>query len=269
MDNDKMFSLIAAWSSIRLVLVMSLLHGWHTRQIDYVQAYTQADIECDMYMHLPKGFEVPDNEQEYVLRIKKNIYGQKQAGHVWNNHLTQTLCSIGFKPSIVDDCVFYRGKSVYILYTDDSILVGPNQEELDQIIVDMKNAGLDLTVDGDIGDFLGVKIDRHDDGTCILSQPHLIDSILQDLRLHTRDKDGNVRSIDTKPTPAASSTILKACLNSKPFDGHFNYHSVVGKANYLEKCTCPDISVALQVEGLHQHRWIQANQRSQLLGNSS
>ena len=57
-----------------------------------------------------------------------------------------TFKAIGFTQSTVDECVFYRGRSVYALYTDDSILVGPDESELDRIIEDMKKAGLKLTI---------------------------------------------------------------------------------------------------------------------------
>ena len=71
-----------------------------------------------------------------------------------------------------------------------------------------------------------------------MTQPHLIDQILKDLRL---DKENVV----TKQTPAPVSTILNRNPNSESFDGHFNYRSVVGKLNYLEKLTRPNISYAV------------------------
>jgi hypothetical protein len=37
----------ASWPTIRLILIMSIIKGWHTKQIDYVLAYTQADVETD------------------------------------------------------------------------------------------------------------------------------------------------------------------------------------------------------------------------------
>jgi hypothetical protein len=54
-----------------------------------VQAYPQAPVEKEMYMKIPKGFSVTDDPNgDYVLKVHKNIYGQKQAGQVWNKHLT-------------------------------------------------------------------------------------------------------------------------------------------------------------------------------------
>ena len=84
---------------------------------------------------------------------------------------------------------------------DDSILTGPNLKDLDKIIEDMKKVGLELTVEGDISDFLGVNIQRHEDGTVHLTQPHLINSILEELGLQTN-------SAKSKATPAASSKLL-------------------------------------------------------------
>ena len=45
---------VVTWFSIRLLLVLSIINNWYTRQVDFVLAYTQADIEFDMYMELPK-----------------------------------------------------------------------------------------------------------------------------------------------------------------------------------------------------------------------
>ena len=67
-----------------------------------------------------------DNPKDYVLKLNKNVYGQKQAGRVWNKYLVNELVNeIGFKQSEVDTCVFYKGNVMYVLYTDDSILAGP------------------------------------------------------------------------------------------------------------------------------------------------
>ena len=105
----------------------------------------------------------------------------------------------------------------------------------------MKAIGLAITrEEGGIGDFLGVKIEVRGDGTIKLSQPHLIDEILSDLGL-TGD------SVKGKATPMASSRILSRHLDSDDFDEEkfgFKYASVIGKLNYLEKCTRMDISYA-------------------------
>ena len=81
-------------------------------------------------MKIPTGFEIENGKNlDYVLKIHRNIYGQKQAGRVWNNYLVNKLVNeLGFKQSKVDECVFYRGQNPYVLYTDDSILAGPSEK---------------------------------------------------------------------------------------------------------------------------------------------
>ena len=142
------------------MLILALIDGWDTRQINFVLAYTQAAVECKSCMSIPKGFEV-EGDEEFVLKLEKNLFGQRQAGRVWNKHLIKKLKQVGFMASQIDECLFYKGQSVFVLYTDDSILAGPDSKELDSIIRKMKNAELDLNgVKGGIADFLGVKMEK-------------------------------------------------------------------------------------------------------------
>ena len=235
---DQTYAPVASWNSIRLLLTMTAVHGWHTKQLDYVAAFPQAPVERELYMKIPKGIKVKveGNVNDYVLKLHRNIYGQKQAGRVWNDYLVKKLLKeVGFKQSKEDQCLFYHGQVMYVLYTDDSILAGPDPKEIDRIIKKMRKAKLDITIEGDLEDFLGVNIDRKEDGTIHLTQPHLIDSILKDLNL-----DG--KGVKPRSTPASSSKILKRHEDSKDFDGSFNYRSVIGKLNYLERGSRSDIA---------------------------
>jgi hypothetical protein len=60
---------------------------------------------------------------------------------------------VGFKQSVIDECLFYKGSSLFILYTDDSILVRLNNNELEVIIKEIQKADLNMTIEGDISDF--------------------------------------------------------------------------------------------------------------------
>jgi Reverse transcriptase (RNA-dependent DNA polymerase) len=231
---------VASWPSIRLLLIKVIIGHWYTRQIDYVQAYPQARAEKPMYMEIPSGFtaNVQHEPSAYVISVLKNIYGSKQAGRVWNQHLVDKLLSIGFVQSAHDPCVFYKGKAMYVLYTDNSILAGPDEQELDAIIAEIQSTGLKITSEANLDDFLGVNIDRRDDGTVHLTQSRLISSALSDLGL-------NKPNVAGKEVPCASSKLLTAHPRSAAFDGQFDYRSVVGKLLYLEKCTRPDLAYAV------------------------
>ena len=67
-------------------------------------------------MKIPKGFEILNRDpKDYVLKLRKNIYGQLQAGRVWNKYLVKKLLGIGSKQSKTDECIFYRGRALYVL----------------------------------------------------------------------------------------------------------------------------------------------------------
>ncbi|MGL5935137.1 MAG: reverse transcriptase domain-containing protein, partial [Cetobacterium sp.] len=170
-DFDNTYSPTATWPSIRLLLTMSLLNDWPTRQLDFVQAFPQATISHQQFVELPRGIEIEGiSSEEYVFEALKNVYGGKDAGRQWYLHLKRNLERIGFRVSAHDECMFFRGNVMYCLYTDDSIITAPTNQELDQVIEDMKQCGLDLTMEGTMEDFLGVHIHKKDNNTYELSQ---------------------------------------------------------------------------------------------------
>lgn len=232
---DLTYAPVATWGSVRLLLTLVLLHGWQTQQIDYIQAYTQAPPERDLYMKIPKGLDVDGDPAQQVFRMDKNVYGNKAAGRIWNKYLVSKLKSIGFEQSKIDECIFYKGRTIYLLYTDDSILAGPDEQEIEDIYKQMQEAGLKVTKEGKLDDFLGVNIERKEDNTIHLTQPTLIKSVLEDLRL-LDDK------VNPKPIPMKSSTILSRHLDSPKHDDSFHYRSVIGKLGYIEKGSRPDIA---------------------------
>jgi hypothetical protein len=162
---------------------MAVLNNWHTRQLDFVLAYTQADIERDLYMKLPPGFNIPgkamseQGRKDYVLKLEKNLYGQKQAGRVWYLHWKKNLLKRGYEPSKHDECVFFHGTTIFIVYTDDTILLGPNKEEIDNLVKQLADK-FKIEDQGELSDYLGIKIEKKEDRTMIWTQPNLIHSIL-------------------------------------------------------------------------------------------
>jgi hypothetical protein len=237
-DYWETYAPVANWSSIRLLLAMTAINKWETRQIDFVLAYCQADAEHpNMYMAVPKGMEMDGGSENFALRLVKNLFGQKQAGRVWNKHLVKGLLDIGFVQSTIDECVFYHGGVIMALYTDDVIATAADPKELDKVVALMDDK-FNITSQGKVEDFLGVKIDNQENGNIHFTQPQLIDQILEDLGL-TQD------NVAVKDTPAVSNQTLLRHETSAKFDESWKYRSVIGKMNFLEKSTRPDISVAV------------------------
>jgi hypothetical protein len=233
------FSPVVNWFSIQLCMTFALIFDWYTRQIDFVLAFPQADVECDLFMELPCGlvFEGVDRTM-HCVKLIKNLYGQKQAGRVWNDYLVKGVEDWGFFQSKVDECVFYKGKTILLVYVNDAILCGPNSKDIDNIIASLKE-GFDVTDEGEINDYLaGVKVTRPTKDTIELRQPHLIQQILDEVGMLPQSK--------TKDKAAPSSTILLCRdLDGSPFQEKWDYCRIIDKLNFLEEYTRPEIAYAV------------------------
>jgi hypothetical protein len=228
------------WATIRffMTMTMAMLNEWHTRQLDFVLAHTQADIERDLYMKLPPGFTVPgkvlndQDRKDYVLRLEKNLYGQKHAGRVWYLKLKKNLIKLGFKPSEHDDCAFYHGTTIFLVYTDDKFLVGPNKGEIDNLVGKLAKT-FKIEDQGKLSDYLGIKIEKKEDGSLEWTQPTLIPLILKDLKL---EGEGLKNQPKDRTIPASSTVVLTDHNDLKDHNpDDFDYMHVIGKLLYLEK----------------------------------
>ena len=146
---------------------------------------------------------------------------------------------IGFKPSKFDPCLYYRGSVVFLVYIDNCIVFGLSNQAIEQVVAELRTCSRQLTVNdqGDIGDFLGIQVHKQEDGSIMLMQPQLIDSILKDLHLQS--------SSDIKKTPSMITSLLHKDTDGQEMTPDFHYRSVFGKLNFLEKSTRPDISISM------------------------
>ena len=94
-----------------------------------------------LYTNFPKGcnFKKGITKKKHVLKLVKNLCGQKQVGRVWNKYLHEGLSEIGFVPSKLDPCLYYRGKVSLLAYIDDCIMFSPMENELEKVVEEMRN----------------------------------------------------------------------------------------------------------------------------------
>jgi Reverse transcriptase (RNA-dependent DNA polymerase) len=123
----------------------------------------------------------------------------KQAGKVWYTYLTNILINeLLLVQSRYDPCVLWRRRCIIVIYTDNTIITGADEDEIDFMIGEIKKR-FDITVEEFVDNFIGVNIERSEQGI-VLTQPKLIQSILDDL--------GLVEKAKIEEIPALSSKIL-------------------------------------------------------------
>jgi len=84
-------------------------------------------------MKQPEGFVVPGNEQ-LVCRLKKSLYGLKQARRQWYKRFDTFMIAQGCTRSRYDNCVYFRqysdGSFFYLLLYVDDILIASKDKSL-------------------------------------------------------------------------------------------------------------------------------------------
>ena len=235
------YSPVVQMSTVRLLLTLSLLLGMKSRSVDFTLAFTQAPIDTETYIDLPIGFDVDGNKDDYVLQLKKTLYGLKQAGLNWFDTLRTHLISIGFKQSTTDPCCFYRGNLILICYVDDCLIFCHDEAKIDKFVNEL-HSKFTLTDEGDVATYLGIDVKKRqrEGGSATemeysLTQPHLTKRIIEfialsDSKLHT--------------TPAEEKVLLNKDEEGPVRTYQWSYRSVMGMLNYL--CgTRPDILFAV------------------------
>jgi hypothetical protein len=94
------YSPVVQWSTVRLLLILSIILQFETKQVDFTLAFVQAKADPGIYIEMPRMFEMDG----YVLELKRNLYGQCDAPLKFYEHLKLGLSQRGFEPSKFDPC---------------------------------------------------------------------------------------------------------------------------------------------------------------------
>jgi hypothetical protein len=183
-------------------------------------------------------------KEGHVLKLKRSLYGMVQSPRNFFRHLKGNLLSCGFSQSDHDPCLFISEKVICLVYVDDCLFFAKDQQDIDTAIQKIKNTGMDLNVEDDVAGFLGVLINRNDDGTITLSQTGLIDRVVDALGLS---------SSNPKETPAPIES-LGQDLQGSDYSKEYNYASVVGMMGYLCNNSRPDIAFAVSQCARYTHK---------------
>ena len=124
-DFDDVYSPVVAWSTVRLLLILSIMYDWKTVQVDYTLAFVQAKMKPGkLYTEMPRGFEIDGK----ILELKRNLYGQRDAPKNFFNYLKKNLQGRGCHPCLHEPCLFISKKVLILVYVDDCIFFSPSEQ---------------------------------------------------------------------------------------------------------------------------------------------
>jgi hypothetical protein len=241
-DFDETFSPVACFESIRLLLALAALEDWEIHQLDVKSAFLNGVLEEEIYMEQPEGFIIAGQENK-VCRLKKAIYGLKQASRTWNQQFHGVLTELGFTRTYADAGIYTNhqrsGDPIYvILYVDDITIMGASLKAITRLKDNLKKR-YEITDLGEIASYLGIRITRdRSERTIEIDQSGYIKDILE--RFGMIDANPN-----HTPLPSGAQKDLIKNKGQASLPEIRNFQSLIGSLLYVQIATRPDISFAV------------------------
>ncbi|GJS08013.1 putative ribonuclease H-like domain-containing protein [Tanacetum coccineum] len=121
-DYDEVFAPVARIEAIRIFLAYASYMGFTVYQMDVKSAFLYGQIEEEVYVCQPPGFEDPDHPDK-VYKVVKALYGLHQAPRAWYDTLATYLLSNGFQRGKIDQTLFIKSHQGHILLCEQSAMV--------------------------------------------------------------------------------------------------------------------------------------------------
>lgn len=246
-DYFETYAPVMAYKTLRVLLSLAAIFNYEIKQFDITTAFLHAPIEEELYMELPEGFGQPG----MVARLRRAVYGIKQAPRAWNDELHSFLTSLGFKRLRTDQCVYIRGQLILGLFVDDVIAIYPSDTEHAAEWEETRCAIFRRFTAKDLGDahvILGMRITRdRQRRQLFLDQRAYIDKVVSQFGEELSGGRSVATPMHERPAAADRPTNAteRAAMTEHPF------HQLIGSLLYASISTRPDISFA--VSALAQH----------------
>jgi hypothetical protein len=207
---------------------------WKLHQMDVKTAFLNGVIEEEVYIEQPQGFEVEDRKT-HVCRLKKALYGSKQAPRAWYRKIYSFLMSLGFTKSKIDSNLYFKVMNdepvILLIYVDDLFLTGE-----DNLITNCKKkliAEFEMKDLGPMHYFLGLEV-WQSPKKIFLNQGKYAVEIL---------KRFDMLECKAMNTPMETNLKLLVDTSSELVDATL-YRQIIGSLMYLTN-TRPDICFAV------------------------
>jgi hypothetical protein len=210
--------------------------------MDVKSAYLNGDLEEDIYMTQPQGYQAPGQEQ-LVCKLRKSLYGLKQAGRTWHTKIDIALKRKNFRTFDADECVYIKRQgdiiTIIALYVDDLLIACNSIAELGRLKLDL-TAQFDTEDLGEASFLLGIDIRRDRAARTIsIGQASYVASILE------RHGMSDCTPVNTPMQHDHKAALVKPPADHKATDNDIrDYQAIVGGVMFAMICTRPDIAFA-------------------------
>jgi transposase InsO family protein len=236
-DYDETFAPVVKHTTLRAFLSTACYKNMHVNHLDVKTAFLHGELQEEIFMEPPEGYTKRGN---MVYKLKKAIYGLKQAAKAWNEKIESILTTDGYKQSEADPCLFTKRKNnveiIIIVYVDDLLIASKEVNEIKKVINMLEN-NFEIKDLGDVRHYLGITIKRTEEGNFYLNQKIKIEKLYESL-----DKEDKIPTYTPmKTTYSNDNQETNLLTNNK------RYRKAIGILLYISTLTRPDISLAVNL----------------------
>jgi len=234
-DFEEVFAPVARMESVRLLLALAAVRCWKVHHLDVKSAFLNGELAEEVYVQQPPGFVIA-GEEHRVLRLRKALYGLRQAPRAWNIKLDASLASLGFTKCATEHALYTRrskgGLVIVGVYVDDLIVTGAEQRDIDAFKEKMKSM-FRMSDLGLLTYYLGIEVEQTGNAITLRQSAYA-------RKLLERSGLGECRACQT---PMEEKVKLSKD-STAPLVDATSYRSIVGALRYLTH-TRPDIGFAV------------------------
>jgi hypothetical protein len=161
-DYNETFSPVSCKDSFRIIMTLVADYDLELHQMDVKTIFLNGDLLENVYMVQPKCFVV-EGKERMGSRLKKLIYGLKQASRPWYLKFDRTIRNFRLKENIEDNCVyakFKNGRYIFLIMYVDDILLASSDVSLLLEIKKFLSSKFDMKDLGEASFVLGIEIHR-------------------------------------------------------------------------------------------------------------
>ncbi|GKA68549.1 retrovirus-related pol polyprotein from transposon TNT 1-94 [Tanacetum coccineum] len=234
-DFEESFAPVARIEAIRIFIANVATQNMIIYQMDVKTAFLNGDLQEEVFVSQPEGFEDQDNPTHFY-RLEKAFYGLKQAPRAWYETLSKFMLANNFFKGAVDPTLFTRKSGKHILlvqiYVDD-IIFASTYHNACHIFSKEMSSKFQMSMMGQMLFFLGLQVSQSPRGIFINQAKYALETL----------KKYGMDLSDPVDTPMVDRLKLDEDLMGIPVD-QTRFRGMVGSLMYLT-ASRPDLVFAV------------------------
>lgn len=251
----KILAPVVELTAIRILTAIATQNDYIIHHLDIKLAYLNAPLEEheQIWVKPPPGHEVREG---YCWKLKKAVYGMKQSGYEWFQHLSMKLKNLGFVEHEWCETILikrYQQGDIYIaLYVDDLYITSGSEEILEEFKTDLSGI-FDLKYFGEISEYLGIEFTKTKHGYK-MSQQKYLKNLMTEFNIRPEAKRRTPLPYDQMEGRTTTNPKTDETYEMEEEKGQVlsekkkrQFQSGVGSLNWAANNTRPDLAFAVSV----------------------